>query len=311
MTLIWCSDWGSETRVGFRAALAWVMLVLGVVACVAVASAAYLLAGYAWNQLVEYQSPYVRRSDVATATSAAVWIPAELRPVYRASSPVMAERVVLVIIDGLREDASRSEMKTLNLLRSYGADVTLTVPQPSLSYPNWTTILTGAPQEISGVTTNWFKGRAPAPTVMDIAEAGGRRVGIVGPEDFATIFGVRRGPMVSLRPWPKGGYLSATLVDDALRIAKASDPHLMVLHLPDLDEAGHEHGGSSDEYTRIARRIDQDLGRLVGGLEDRDTAFVVVADHGHVDAGGHGGWEKEATVVPGVLAGAGIALWTG
>ena len=98
--------------------------------------------------------------------------PTELQASVDRVAPVLAKRVVLVIVDGMRDDVSRSEMSTLVRLRTYGADVTLTAPQPSLSYPNWTTILTGAPQDISGVTTNWFEGRVPVPTLMDVAAAG-------------------------------------------------------------------------------------------------------------------------------------------
>jgi len=96
-----------------------------------------------------------------------------------------------------------------------------------------------------------------------------------------------------------------------LRIADSTNPNLVIVHLPDLDEAGHEFGGDSPEYREVAKRIDIDLARLVDGLQREDTAFIVVADHGHIDSGGHGGWEQVATRVPGVFAGAGIKLDSG
>ena len=42
-------------------------------------------------------------------------------------------------------------------------DLTLLAPQPSLSFPDWTTLLSGAPPYISGVTTNWFEGMSKLP----------------------------------------------------------------------------------------------------------------------------------------------------
>jgi len=218
--------------------------------------------------------------------------------------------VILVIVDGMRNDVSRSGMPTLQNLRTYGSDVTLTAAQPSLSYPNWTNILTGAPPVISGVTTNWFSGRVPAPTIMDVASAAGRRVAVVGPTDFGELYGVKPGASVSLRDWPKDGYLSSTLVDDALRIAAESDPELMVVHLPDLDEAGHSYGGDSDQYREVAGKVDADIARLVEGLQREDTTFVISADHGHIDSGGHGGWEDEVVTVPAIFTGAPIRLGT-
>lgn len=291
--------------------LSWPMLVLGVAACLGVAYGSYMLAGYSWGQVVAYESPYVRPLDSPDATLSAVYVPEQLKPTLPNPGPALAGRVVLVIVDGMRLDISRSAMPGLNTLRGYGSDLTLTAPQPSLSFPNWTTILTGAPQTISGVTTNWYSGQVFAPTLMDSARDGGRRVAVVGPTDFAELYGVKSGASVSLRPWPKGGYLSGTLVDDALRIVKSTDPELLVVHLPDLDEAGHEYGGSSPQYREVAAKIDVDIARLVSGMQRADTTFVVVADHGHIDTGGHGGWEDSVVNVPGIIAGASATLGVG
>jgi hypothetical protein len=275
----------------------WAAFGMGVVACLGLAYAAYALAGYSWAQVVEYKSPYVSRD-----------VPESLRSGVPTPSAGLAGRVVLVIVDGMREDVSRSDMPSLNTLRTYGTDVSLVVPQPSLSFPNWTTILTGASPTISGVTTNWYTGPVLAPTIMDVARSQGRRVVVVGPSDFAELYGVKPGPTVSLRPWPKGGYLSGTLVDDAIRIAKATDPQLVVVHLPDLDEAGHSFGGSSAQYRDVAGKVDADIARLVAGLQAGSTTFVVVADHGHIGSGGHGGWETEVVTVPGIFSGAAVRL---
>ena len=293
-----------------RSTLSWVLFVVGMAACLATAYGAYTLAGYAWDQVVSYRSPYIRPLDSPDATLTAIYEPPILEQ-NRAPGPALSDRVVLVIVDGMRDDISRSAMPSLETLRGYGSDLRLTAPQPSLSFPNWTTILTGASQTYSGVTTNWYEGRVFAPTIMDSVAAAGKRVAVVGPTDFAELYGVKPGANVSLRPWPKGGYLTSKLVDDALRISKETSPTLLVLHLPDLDEAGHSYGGASPEYEAVARKIDADLARLISALQSDHTTFVVVADHGHIDTGGHGGWESEVTTVPGVIAGASAAMGVG
>jgi hypothetical protein len=278
----------------------WVAFVAGAVACVAVAWCASTLAAYSWGQVVDYQGPYL--ADAASR---------QLVSVAPAPGPALVHRVVLVIVDGLREDVSRNSMPGLNTLRAYGSDLTLSVPQPSLSFPNWTTILTGASPGISGVTTNWHSGREVAPTIIDMARASGDQVVVVGPTDFTKLFGIVPGPGVSLREWPEGGYLTSQLVDDALRLSKVGDPKLVVVHVPDLDEAGHASGGASANYRAVAGKIDADLSRLVAGLQGEGTAFIVTADHGHIDSGGHGGWEPTALHVPGVFAGSGVRLGRG
>ena len=285
--------------VSSRSWVSWVAFGVGTAVCLGVAYGAYTLAGYSWAQVADYKSPYVSAE-----------VPSSLRSVVPSAAAALSQQVVLVIVDGMREDVSRSSMPTLNTLRTYGTDVSLVAPQPSLSNPNWTTILTGASQTISGVTTNGYSGRVLAPTIMDVARASGRRVAVVGPSEFAELYGVVAGPTASLRPWPENGYLSGTLVDDALRIAKATDPQLLVVHLPDLDEAGHSYGGSSKEYLQVAGKVDADIARLVSGLQADATTFVVVADHGHIATGGHGGWEPDVVSVPGIFSGAPVVLGT-
>jgi len=273
----------------------WIVFVVGVVVCLLLAKGASSLALYSWNQVVDYKSPYV-------STPA----PAELISAGPAPEPAVAHRVVLIIVDGLRDDVSRSAMPTVQTLRAHGADFTLAVPQPSLSYPNWTTILTGASPQISGVTTNWYTSREPAPTLIDVARSAGDRVVVAGPTDFSKLFGIKPAKGVSLRDPSESDYVSGMLIDDTLRLSQETSPALIVVHLPDLDTAGHDFGGASPKYQEVATQIDTDIGRLVLGMQGTSTTFVITADHGHTDSGGHGGWEPSVLHVPAVFSGDGI-----
>ncbi len=271
-----------------RTVLRWFVLTLVMVAAVSAAAGAYQLAGRAWDGVVNYNSPFAR-----------VELPAS------SIGPASVDRVVLVIIDGLRMDASR-RMSSLEALRGYGADLTLLAPQPSLSYPNWTTILTGADPDVHGVVTNWHEGQVPVETILDTAKAAGVPYIVVGPSDLATLYPAAvLGQGSFFLDW-SSQYLGDRYVDEALRLIAAKNPRLVVLHLPDVDEAGHAAGGASASYAQTVARVDADVRRLVEKLQDTHTAFVVVADHGHIDTGGHGGWEPEVVSVPGVMSGAGI-----
>lgn len=271
----------------------WMVLAVVVLACVAVGAASYQLAGRSWNAVVDYESPYLADSPA----------PAD------AAAPI-ARRTVLVIVDGLTLEGSRL-MSALNTLRSYGTDLELVVPQPSLSYPSWTTILTGAPPEVSGVVTNWHTGPSQAETVFDTARLAGVRTAFAGPDDFDVLYGVGDAATATyMRPWDSE-YRSGDYVDAALRLAEEAELALLVVHLPDIDEAGHAHGAGSQQYGDMVARVGFDLGRLVDGLQDGATVFVIVSDHGHTETGGHGGWEPEVTRVPSVFAGPGVRLDTG
>jgi len=276
-------------KAGFR----WILFAVATLACVALGYGAYTLAGISWDAVVSYKSLHTD-ADLPAASQA----------------DAQAPRTILVIVDGLRVDASR-QMGTLNALREYGADLELEAPEPSLSYPNWTTLLSGASPEISGVVTNWHEGAAPVETLFDTAKVAGVKTVFVGPEDFEPLYGVEgKSSATFMLKWDQR-YLSGTYVDRALELAETERPQLLILHLPDVDEAGHSFGGASDEYAKTVARVDGDLGRLVQGLQDGKTVFVVVSDHGHIDTGGHGGWEDEVKTVPAVFAGPEIIISSG
>lgn len=272
---------------------AWVMLIVTLAASAALGYGAYKLADYSWNAVVQYKSLYVTPQLAPTSPQAP-----------------MAKRTVFVIIDGLRLDASR-QMNSLRALRLHGYDVSTTVPQPSLSYPNWTTLLSGAPPFMGGVVTNWHEGRAPVETLFDTARRAGVRTIFAGPRDFDTLYGVsEKADRSYLLKWDKR-YLSGRYVDAALALSKEESAGLVIVHLPDIDEAGHASGGESAEYANVVAKVDNDLGRLIDGLQSESTVFIVSADHGHIGSGGHGGWEPEVTRVPLIFAGSAITLGRG
>jgi len=276
-----------------RLTIRWVTFVLVMLATVAIAYAAYTLAGIAWNGVVEYQSPYAR-----------------LKAPHSPDTPPVSPRVVVVILDGLRLDAART-MPTLNRMSDYGSDYVLTAPQPSLSYPNWTTILSGAPPFSSGVVTNWHEGATPVETLLDSADRAGVSYVVVGPSDIATLFPAAvRADGSFFKEWSEE-YLAGTYVDATIKLVAENDPQLVVLHVPDIDEAGHAAGGASARYAQTVAQVDGDLRRLVEALQTTSTTFVFVADHGHIDTGGHGGWEDKTVALRGVFGGAGVNLTTG
>lgn len=292
-----------RTRPERRPTLGWLLPVLGLTVSLAVSYGAYALASYSWDQVVSYESPY-------TAMNGADF--SGVRPALTDPIPgAQPRRVVLVIIDGLRDDASRT-MASISGLRARGADVRLTVPQPSFTMPTWTTILTGAPQQISGVTTNWFEGPVQVETLIDVAVGSERTVVVSGTEDLDNLFRASEvATTTAIIEWDYENYMSTGIVDSALSMdAEVGGADFIVVVLPDVDNAGHDFGGASPEYAEVVSKVDADLTRLIEGLDDGATTFVVLPDHGHIDTGGHGGWEHDATRTFAALAGPGVARAT-
>ncbi len=216
-----------------------------------------------------------------------------------APSRRLTERVVLIIVDGLRVDASRT-MRSLARLRAAGIDAEAASHYPSLSRPNYVSILAGVPPQWSGVRSNEYDQPVPLDSAPRRAKAAGLGVSFIsqvasGPR---VMFGVHvdHAPIA-----PRAPDLEATV------LASLYGTHeLIAVLIGAVDDEGHAHGGASEEYAAAVAWADAMLERLLRRIDLQRHTVIVVADHGHIDAGGHGGLEPEVMAVPLVMAGAGI-----
>jgi hypothetical protein len=146
-------------------------------------------------------------------------------------------------------------------------------------------------------------------TLLDVAAGSGRTVVVSGPKDLDEMFRASEVATAAVTiEWPEGEYVSDTIVDNALTLdAEAGGADFVFVLLPDVDNTGHDFGGASPEYADVVAKVDADLTRLIDGLDDGATTFVVLPDHGHIDTGGHGGWEEPVIHTFAALAGPGVA----
>ncbi len=211
----------------------------------------------------------------------------------------LSGRVVLVMIDGLRLDASYGR-PFLDGLRARGVDARASASFPSYSHPGYVALVTGVPPRESGVRNNHYPWEVPLDNVMRRARAAGLRVSFLSPHDDG-LPGMFPHDLDAggIAPWT-GGF------EQSVRGALASDAQLVLLWIIDVDHAGHRFGAATPEYRTAARRVDATLGALFAGFDFTKDTIIVTADHGHIDRGGHGGLEPEVIEVPLLLAGAGV-----
>ncbi|MEO8551372.1 MAG: alkaline phosphatase family protein [Kofleriaceae bacterium] len=243
-------------------------------------------------------------------------------------TPRLTGRVVMIVIDGLGID--ESHLPFLDELRARGASTVAAVPYPTISRPNYVTLLSGVPPADSGVRANRVPFPVAVDTVMDRVRAAQLRVATAS--DFGVMPNLfsRGTKTLAIRwlesPATHGTRISAPPgvtwpVDEAIRTrslqelapviaalgaddAAAGFAFVPVLVL-DVDRAGHAHG-IGPEYRAAASEVDRMLRIAVGQLDLTRSTVIVVADHGHVAPGGHGGPEREVAHVPLILAGKGI-----
>jgi predicted AlkP superfamily pyrophosphatase or phosphodiesterase len=231
-----------------------------------------------------------------------------------------AQHVIVIGVDGLSVDAV--ETAPTPRLHELMARAAWTLEargvMPTLSSPNWESVIGGAPPEQHGITSNgYFRPLIEfAPACQDLE---GR---------FPTIFGVLRDQKPGSRiavfhEW--GGFAnllerrapdvirhessSARTLGAALEYWKERHPSLMFVHLDGVDHAGHQTGWLSPSYYRAVIEADGYVGQVldeVGKEGAWDSTFVLVtSDHGGTRHG-HGRNSLAEILIPWILAGPGV-----
>ena len=215
----------------------------------------------------------------------------------RAQSRMAAREphVIVIGIDGLSVDAV--ENATTPRLHELMARAAWTLEargvMPTLSSPNWESVIGGAPPEQHGITSNgYFRPLVEfAPACRDIEGK------------FPTIFGVLRDQkpasgIAVFHEW--GGFAnllerrgpdiikhessSARTMGAALEYWNERHPDLLFIHLDGVDHAGHQTGWLSANYYRAVEEADSYVGQLLDELNREDawgsTFVLVTSDHG-------------------------------
>lgn len=236
----------------------------------------------------------------------------------------LAKRVVLISLDGIRTDGLK-QAKTPNLdaLFAEGAFSNSTRDvMPSVTLPNWTSILCGVGPEQHGVTDNGWTSQKHRLEAVSRDEKG------YLPSVFSEL--KRQVPQAKTAfywNWKPliNPYNPATLdeasfeandgfkgnYDKAFRFLEANrdQPTLVFLYDVHTDHAGHAHKWMSPEYIRSIEEADAAVGELVKRLKAAnlfaDTHFLFLTDHGGVGHG-HGGVSPAEMIVPWGIVGPGV-----
>ncbi len=260
---------------------------------------AYQLANFSFDTFMQYPGPALGEI-----------------PAGRATTPI-AQRVVVVVVDGLREDTSH-QMPNFQRLRERGADLPSLTQVPSLSLPGYTVLGTGTYPDFSGVTTNWYKGAVRVDSLFARAREAGLSTALSTMGGWDGLYG----PWVThvyTVTWSGEGHDPAAMAwttpaigREAVRLIEETDVALLYVHFGETDEAGHVSGGTGPEYLQAALHVDEQIAAIAQALDwSRDT-LILTADHGMSAAwgsagGGHGGGEMEVRRIPLVMVGRGIA----
>ncbi|MFF1451178.1 HAD-IA family hydrolase [Streptomyces sp. NPDC058274] len=242
--------------------------------------------------------------------------------------PGAVQRVLVVGIDGVRLDVLRRlPTPHLDALAAAGflAPVEVDERTPTMSGPCWATVVTGVTGAKHGVWSNDFSGHRLdvfPDFATRLAEQDGRRTFVAA--GWRPLMQVRDGGPLFRAP-SRTAYVAPAadtpeaweecderITEEAVRVLADDDIEASFVYLGAPDETAH-FLGCSDAYEASVLRADERLGRLLEAVRARPSydseqwTFLVVTDHGHVDAGGHGGRSPEERTAWLVAAGPGIA----
>lgn len=236
------------------------------------------------------------------------WLLDELPPAS-AGHPVprgpRAERLVLVIIDALRDDASRDPAVTphLSALAATGGRSTACIDSLIPSTVSGAMALGGG-RIASPLSFLHDFGAAAAPDggiFQAIAEDGGSTA-LAGPRLWTDLYGHW---IADAHTTPWFGHDDQPLLDHTLAALRAGHARLIVCHFAAPDEAAHEFGVHCPEYRAALTWCDAAVAQIARAAGPR-TAILVTSDHGSSDTGGHAGPERDALVTPVVTHGPGL-----
>ncbi len=233
------------------------------------------------------------------------------------------EHVVVVGIDGMTASSvTRAKTPNMHDIMTRGA-FTLhgRSVDPSVSSPNWASMIMGSKPETHGITSNdWKPGDTPAtPTIFGLCRAAypEAAIGAVYEWDgFGRLYN-KMDVTFDANPKPglwgryaKGESNAYVTVQAAVAFIREKKPLLTFVHLDLVDHAGHSDGYDTEKYDLAVGVADTHVGQVMQAVRDAGmgdkTVFFVVSDHGGIGTG-HGGKTAEETTVPWIMAGPGIA----
>ncbi len=222
-------------------------------------------------------------------------------------------QVVFVVVDALRYDTSMKTgvMPVLNQLRQQGASARMHSRTPSFSQPGYSCLFIGAWPNVSdgpALNQDVFE-KIPTWTQDNLFSAAARagfKTAVSADRSFQKLI-PQNAVAVSYYTTGSDQASDQQVVAAALPWLASDQYRLTFIQLSQVDYAGEKQGGPRDpHWDQAAARADALLGEILSKLDLSKDTILVVADHGQIDAGGHGGPEAINLLEPFVLAGAGV-----
>lgn len=257
-------------------------------------------------------TPMASPTPVPTETLLPSSTPPPAAPTETPPPAVIARKVVIISIDGLRPDAlDQANAPALHGLRARGAySASAQTVKISETLPSHASMLGGMIPEKHGILWGLPYIAWPGmngPTLFSVAREAGLNTAMVFGKDklhylilpgsVDIVFGADDVPDVEIK-------------NQAIKIIQAGLPDVLFIHFPDTDRVGHLFGWMSPNQLQAVAFTDGLIGEIVTALETgsylNSTLLIITSDHG-----GHGRFHgddsPEDRTIPWLAAGPGVS----
>jgi hypothetical protein len=264
---------------------------------IAVTSAAAFLV--AWATVAHSLRLYLPSFNTPHTTLEGVPHPKTALP----ATPGLTRRLAVVMVDGLDFEAARA-LPTFAPLRRAGVLRPLRAAFPTYTSPAVVSMVTGQSPRESGIRLNAGIDHGPQGVDRVTTEAGLAGVAV-------ELWAREYKPFVELIDPPASAVVRTGRVDFLASVMAARTPlaerlppldgrsqsparALTLVYIGEVDEVAHAHGTRSPEYRSAVELAGALVDRYAATLDFNEDTLIVLSDHGHRPAGGHGGIEPEA-----------------
>jgi hypothetical protein len=220
------------------------------------------------------------------------------------------QHVVIISEDGLRPDALMEVLPPEHaaIMKHAAYSLQARTIRRASTLPSHAAMLSGFDVKQHGLYWNSWKperGSILVPTIFDAAErSGAGAAAFVGKQKLEHI--AHAG---SVDVFSRPGYFCKKVVEEAAQYFVEKRPQIEFIHFSDPDDLGHSDGWMSNPQLEAVRHTDRCLRTLLDATSaaglDRDTLFIISADHGG-HGHNHSGKIKEDRLIPWIAWGPGV-----
>lgn len=235
-------------------------------------------------------------------------------------TPQGIQHVIIIGMDGLSSAGLRdASTPTMDSLIAQGSMVwNARTVLPSVSSPNWASMIHGAGPEQHGITSNEWDpdsiGLPPVvrgengrfPSVFDVVHAQRPNAEIGAVYEWGGFGRLYDKASVSYDAHFNTPDSTAVAFSEYIATKK---PVFAFIQLDHVDHAGHHYGHMTDEYLAAIAHADSLVALIVQGITQAgiadQTLLLISSDHGGIGHG-HGGEHPEEVTIPILITGPGV-----